>query len=62
MKYNDTVWQQPLTSEYQAKLLSQIFKLPVDQEEINLLKQRFIEHLNFLRLIHCVLIHISHQK
>ena len=48
MKYNDTVWQQPLTSEYQAKLLSQIFKLPVDQEEINLLKQRFIEHLNFL--------------
>lgn len=48
MKYNDTVWQQPLTSEYQAKLLSKIFKLPVNQQEIDLLKQHFIKNLNFL--------------
>ena len=48
MKYNDTVWQQSVTSEHQANLISKIFKLPVNQQEIDLLKQHFIKHLNFL--------------
>ncbi|RAP24929.1 hypothetical protein DID73_00045 [Candidatus Marinamargulisbacteria bacterium SCGC AG-343-K17] len=48
IKYNDSIWNTSISTEHQAKLLSQIFKYKISKHELQLLIKEFIKTYKYL--------------